>query len=88
VVEVRRSGGFTGQITVATVDLDGDDPRAPLVGELVGRVDLRAVPAGEPHPDGYVYGFLLPDGAVAEIPEQYLTPDLRRLADVVLAGQQ
>ena len=40
--------------------------------------------AGEPpYPDHYVYDFDL-CGACATVPEQHLTDDLRRIADLVL----
>jgi hypothetical protein len=82
-VSVRRTGGFAGLRTAGELDLDGDDPRAPEVAALVDRVDLRAVTGAPPHPDRYVYAFDL-CGDRATVPEQGLTPDLRRLADLVL----
>jgi len=83
VVEVRRSGGLMGRTTSGSVDLDGADPRAPEVRALVDRIDFRSVRSGLPHPDGYVYVFRFRDGEVS-VPEQHVTDDLRRLADVVL----
>jgi hypothetical protein len=82
-VEVRRTGGFAGLRATGELDLDGDDPRAPEVASLVDRVDLRAVVGGAPRPDRYVYAFDL-CGDCATVPEQQLTPDLRRLAELVL----
>jgi hypothetical protein len=82
-VSVRRTGGFAGLRADGELDLDGDDPRAPEVASLVERVDLRAVTTDPPHPDRYVYAFDL-CGDRATVPEQGLTPDLRRLADLVL----
>ncbi|WP_395690835.1 protealysin inhibitor emfourin [Nocardioides sp.] len=82
-VAVRRSGGFAGLRTGAELDLDGDDPRAAEAAWLVGRVDLAAVPADDPHPDRYVYDLDL-CGARARVPEQHLTPDLARLVELVL----
>ncbi len=82
-VSVRRTGGFAGLRTDGELDLDGDDPRAPEVASLVDRVDLRAVTAAPTHPDRYVYDFDL-CGDCATVPEQSLTSDLRRLADLVL----
>jgi hypothetical protein len=82
-VSVRRSGGFAGLRTTGELDLDGDDPRAPEVASLIDRVDLRAVASAPPHPDRYVYAFdLCGDSAV--VPEHGLTPDLRRLVDLLL----
>ncbi|MFC7493279.1 MULTISPECIES: protealysin inhibitor emfourin [unclassified Nocardioides] len=82
-VAVRRTGGFAGLRTAGEVDLDGDDPRGPEVAALVDRVDLAAVAGGPPQPDRFVYDFDL-CGDCATVPEQHLTSDLRRLADLVL----
>jgi len=85
VVGVRRSGGFAGLRADGEVDLAGDDPRAPELAALVDRVDLAAVPGGEPQPDRYVYDLDL-CGARCRVPEQHLTPDLARLVELVLGG--
>lgn len=82
-VTVRRTGGLLGRPVEASVDLDGDDPRGVEVRSLVERIDLGSVPGGLPHPDMYVYAFDL-CGSCATVPEQHLTDDLRRLADLVL----
>ena len=84
-VSVRRSGGFAGLRVRGEVDLDGDDPRAAEVAALAARVDLRAVADGDPQPDRYVYELDV-CGEFARVPEQHLTGDLRRLADLVLEG--
>jgi len=83
VVAVRRSGGFAGLAAAGRLDLGSDDARCAEVRDLVGRVDLAAVGASEPGPDRYVYEFELPDGR-ARVPEQELTPELRRLAGLLL----
>jgi len=82
-VTVRRTGGFAGLRASGSLDLGGDDPRAPEVASLVDRVDLAAVGSGPPHPDRYVYSFDL-CGSCADVPEQHLTPDLARLVELVL----
>jgi len=84
-VSVRRTGGFGGLRAEGELDLDGPDPRAPEVASLLDRVDLGAVPGGDPQPDRFVYDFDL-CGDCATVPEQHLTDDLRRIADVVLGG--
>jgi Zn-dependent metalloprotease len=82
-VRVRRSGGFAGLVAEGEVDLDTDEHRAPELAELVDRIDLREVSGGPPKPDMYVYAFDL-CGDRATVPEQHLTSDLRRVADLVL----
>jgi hypothetical protein len=84
-VVVSRSGGFLGRTVAGEVDLERDDPRAGELATLVDRVDLRRVGGGLPKPDMYVYAFDL-CGARASVPEQHLTADLRRIADLVLEG--
>ncbi|WP_395657349.1 protealysin inhibitor emfourin [Nocardioides sp.] len=84
-VSVQRTGGFAGLRTSGELDLDGADPRAPEVAALVDRVDLAALPGGDPQPDRYVYDLDL-CGDCARVPEQHLTPDLARLVELVLAG--
>jgi hypothetical protein len=82
-VRVRRSGGFAGLTADGQVDLDTGDLRAPELADLVDRIDLREVAGGEPRPDMYVYAFDL-CGDRATVPEQHLTSDLRRVAELVL----
>ena len=82
-VTVRRTGGFAGLRASGELDLEGDDPRAPELAALVDRVDLGAVPGGDPQPDRYVYDFDL-CGARCRVPEQHLTPDLARIAELLL----
>jgi hypothetical protein len=82
-VVVRRTGGFAGLPASGELDLDGDDPRVPEVVSLVEAVDLHAVAGGPPRPDRYVYSFDV-CGDRATVPEQHLTDELRRLAELVL----
>ena len=82
-VRVRRTGGFAGLVADGEVDLDADAQRGPELAELVDRIDLREVAGGEPKPDMYVYAFDL-CGDRATVPEQHLTSDLRRVAELVL----
>jgi hypothetical protein len=85
VVTVRRSGGFVGSTIEGQVDLDGpDDDVVAEVRDLVARIDLAAAAAsGKAYPDMYSYVFDL-GGTRATVPEQHLTPELRRLADLLL----
>jgi hypothetical protein len=82
-VVVRRTGGFAGRTTEGAVDLTSHDARVPEVRTLVDRIDLTRVPGGNPHPDMFVYAFNL-CGRRAQVPEQHLTPELSRLAVLVL----
>ncbi len=84
-VHVRRTGGFAGLVAEGAVDLDAGHPPAPELAELIDRIDLREVAGGDPKPDMYVYAFDL-CGDRATVPEQHLTTDLRRVADLVLRG--
>jgi hypothetical protein len=84
-VRVRRSGGFAGLVADGEVDLDADPQRGPELAELVERINLREVAGGDPKPDMYVYAFDL-CGDRATVPEQHLTSDLRRVAELVLGG--
>ncbi|MEZ5097156.1 MAG: protealysin inhibitor emfourin [Nocardioides sp.] len=83
-VTVRRSGGFAGRSIQGTVDLAGLDPRAGEVRSLVDRIDLAQAERGDPHPDGFVYDFCVCGAEPVPVPEQHLTDELRRLADLVL----
>jgi hypothetical protein len=93
VVEVRRSGGFLGRTVSGAVDLDAverpdADPRLAEVRALLATPDLAAAlaaaPKGPPQPDRFVYTFTLPGHPSYTIAEQHLTPDLHRLAALVL----
>ena len=82
-VRVRRTGGFVGRALEASVDLDSDDDRAPVLQGLVGRIDTAAVTASGPRPDHFTYEFDLGGDHVA-VHEQDLTSELRDVADLVL----
>lgn len=79
-VSVRRSGGFAGLVADGAADLDDDQE----LRELVDAVDVDALSASTPHPDQYVYDFDFGDHTVT-VSEQDLTPELREVADRVLA---
>jgi Zn-dependent metalloprotease len=82
-VRVRRTGGFAGRTTVGDIDLASRDARVPEVQTLVDRIDLTHVVGGPAIPDMFVYDFDL-CGRRAQVPEHHLTPDLTRLALIVL----
>jgi hypothetical protein len=84
VVEVRRSGGIAGRTVTGTLDLDGDDPRAGEVRDLVDRVDLAAVAPGRMHPDAFVYDFVVGERSTRVVGSD-LPEDLRRLAELLLS---
>jgi Thermolysin metallopeptidase, alpha-helical domain/Thermolysin metallopeptidase, catalytic domain len=83
-VLVRRSGGFVGRTVEARRDLRPGDPVADEARQLVDRIDLTAARSGPPMPDMFVYTFELPGRPPVSVPQQHLTDDLRRLADLVL----
>jgi len=82
-LEVRRSGGFAGQVVTGSVDLSVDDERALEARTLLGQVDLAAVAEGDAQPDRYVYEFRVAS-QTARVQEVALTPALRRLAELAL----
>jgi Zn-dependent metalloprotease len=82
-VVVRRTGGLAGLTSEGAVDLDGDDERAGELRSLVDRVDVASIPGGSGGADRFVYDFDL-CGDRCQVPEQHLTPELHRIADLVL----
>ncbi len=84
-VRVARSGGFAGMTKEGVVDLASDDPRVPEVRELVQRIDFLAVESGAPSPDRFVYRFRYARFE-RQVFEPALTPELARLAMLVLEG--
>lgn len=84
-VRVTRSGGFAGRSTTRVVDLDSGAPVAAEARELVDRVQLSgATRGGLPKPDMFVYTFEVRGSAPVTVPQQELSPDLARLAGLVL----
>ncbi|MGZ4475934.1 MAG: protealysin inhibitor emfourin [Nocardioides sp.] len=82
-VAVTRSGGFAGLRATGAVRLGDADPREQEVTTLVERIDLGAVGPHVPLPDRFVYTFSV-RGREAVVGEQDLTPDLARLAELLL----
>jgi hypothetical protein len=83
-LRVRRTGGFAGRTVEGSLDLTGSDDRVTEASALLDRVDLDSLPAGKPWPDMYVFWFELDGVEARPVSEHLLTPDLRRLADLVL----
>ena len=84
-VAVRRTGGFTGLPRTGRLDLDRD-PDGPEVRLLLGAVDFAALAPGAGAPDRFEYS--LEYGEVRlTLPEQDLTPELRRVVQLVLSEQ-
>jgi hypothetical protein len=61
----------------------GDDPRTPEVEQLLTRIDPERVGQVPPEPDRFVYSFWL-SGRRLTVGEQALTPELSRLAHLLL----
>ena len=81
-VQVRRSGGFAGQVRTGEVEL-GADPRTAEVQQLLTRIDFAVVGPSTPQPDRFVYAFWI-KGEEVTVGEQALTPELSRLASLLL----
>ena len=83
-VAVRRSGGFTGQVRSAQIEL-GTDPQGEEVRRLLRRVDLQQVTTSESLPDRFVYTVEIGEQSVT-LGERDLTPDLQRVVQIVLGS--
>jgi Zn-dependent metalloprotease len=81
-VAVRRNGGFAGTTKVGQLDLNAD-PEGPEVRHLLMRVGMQHITATRPTPDRFIYTVEYGDWRLT-VPEQDLTPELRRLVQVVL----
>jgi hypothetical protein len=81
-VAVRRTGGFAGTTKIGQLDLNSD-PEGAEVRHLLMRVGRQQISATRPAPDRFTY--TVEYGAWRfTVPEQDLTPELRRLVQVVL----
>ena len=83
-VAVRRSGGFTGQVRSAELEL-GEDPQAVEVRRLLRRVDLQSVTTSGEAPDRFVYTVAVGEQTIT-VGERDLTPDLQRVVQIVLGS--
>jgi len=81
-VAVCRSGGFAGTTKVGQLDLNSD-PEGPEVRNLLMRVGTVQITSTRPAPDRFIYTVEYGDWRLT-VPEQDLTPELRRLVQVVL----
>lgn len=86
VVRVRRSGGVAGRTIEGEVDLASADPRVGAVRDLLGRLDLTVSTPTQTYPDAFSYTFEV-GGRSVTLPQQSLSGDQRRLADLVLRGE-
>jgi len=82
-VKVRRTGGFAAIPAESEVELTGDDDTVSELRDLVGRVDLAQVASSGAAPDRFVYEVDI-DGDTTSITEPDLTPELRRIVQIVL----
>jgi hypothetical protein len=83
-VAVRRSGGFTGQVRSAELELGADD-QAAEVRQLLRRVDLQNVTTSGSAPDRFVYTVEVGEQSIT-LGERDLTPDLQRVVQIVLGS--
>ena len=81
-VAVRRTGGFAGTTKVGQLDLNSD-PEASEVRHLLMHVGRQQISATRSVPDRFVYTVEYGDWQFT-VREQDLTPELRRLVQVVL----
>jgi len=81
-VAVRRTGGFAGTTKVGQLDLNSD-PEGSEVRHLLMHVGRQEIISTRPAPDRFVYTVEYGDWRFT-VPEQDLTPELRRLVQVVL----
>jgi Thermolysin metallopeptidase, alpha-helical domain/Thermolysin metallopeptidase, catalytic domain/Emfourin len=81
-VAVQRSGGFAGTTKVGQLDLNSD-PDGAEVRHLLMCVGRQPITSTRPAPDRFVYTVEYGDWRFT-VPEQDLTPELRRLVQVVL----
>lgn len=85
VVAVRRSGGFAGTTRSGEAYL-GEDPRTAELEPLLARITPETVPDEPGQADRFVYAFWL-CGRELTVSEQALTPDLSRLAHLLLDAE-
>jgi Thermolysin metallopeptidase, alpha-helical domain/Thermolysin metallopeptidase, catalytic domain len=81
-VAVRRTGGFAGTTKVGQLDLNSD-PQGPEVRHLLMHVGRAHISSTRPAPDRFSYTVEYGDWRFT-VREQDLTPELRRLVQVVL----
>ncbi|MFD1825658.1 MULTISPECIES: protealysin inhibitor emfourin [Mumia] len=81
-VRVQRSGGFAGLVREGVLDLDDGEVGAE-VAALLGRTDLASISDVRADPDRFIYTFAYGDEEVT-VPEVALTPELSRVASLVL----
>ena len=82
-VAVRRSGGFAGGVRSAELDLNAD-PEGPRVRQLLLQVSVQQLSVSQPTPDRFVYSVRYGSWQWT-VGEDDLTPELRRVVQIVLA---
>ena len=87
-VVVRRSGGFAGRSTSGVVDLDGEDPRAGEVRDLVSGLELSRGKPSPAMPDMFTYTFEIGGAEPVALAEHELDDRLHRLAGIVLSDAE
>ncbi|MBW9209232.1 M4 family metallopeptidase [Mumia sp. zg.B21] len=84
-IVVSRTGGFTGVVREAAVDAD-EGPLGAEVASILQQVNFTALPIRDADPRGadrFTYTFAYGDQQVT-VPESALTPELERVATLVL----
>ncbi len=87
-VRVRRTGGFAGLVLERTVTLQ-ELPRRDVRSwqELIGGEHLRAMAAGDTHPDAFCYDIVCSDPDLElSIPEPAMPEEVRLLFERTLEG--
>jgi hypothetical protein len=77
-----------GATREAQRDLSPGDPLADEARSLVDAIDFSGARTGPPRPDMFSYTFVVPGRPPVTIPEQNLTPELARLAALVLGDSR
>jgi hypothetical protein len=83
-LRVLRSGGFTGLLQEAEVDLDRDDDLAARCRVLLEHVDFDRLGGSAPQPDRFVYSIECPPDVSVVVGEPDLPDELAELVRLAL----